>query len=64
MQMGRQKDRVLPSRTLKPTLDQSMVLTGGGGKAAMMITRFWLDYGTRRKVNGRTEAEAELDDQI
>jgi len=24
-----------PSRTRKPTLDQSMVLTGGGGKAAM-----------------------------
>jgi hypothetical protein len=26
----------LTSRTLKPTLGQSMVLTGGGGKAAML----------------------------
>ena len=27
----------LTSRTLKPTLDQSIVLTGGGGKAAMFV---------------------------
>jgi hypothetical protein len=27
---------ISPSRTRKPTLDQSMVLTGGGGKGAMV----------------------------
>jgi hypothetical protein len=30
---------ISPSRILKPTLDQSMVLTGGGGKAPIFIFR-------------------------
>jgi len=35
----------LPSRTLKPMFDQSMVLTGGGGKAILKFVK-----GRRRAV--------------
>lgn len=37
-----------PSRTLKPTLDQSIVLTGGGGKLAMMVV--YCDFGDLNKT--------------
>lgn len=30
-----------PSLTLKPTLDQSMVLTGGGGNVEAILDVFW-----------------------
>ena len=38
------------SRTLKPTLDQSMVLTGGGGKAAIVGEVDVVEWGARREA--------------
>ena len=35
--MGEDREGAIPSRTLKPTLSQSMELTGCGGKGVVML---------------------------